>query len=406
MNETIVITGMGCISAAGKNLAEFEHNIFSSQLVDSIKPVSLFKINEQESYIAAEVKTYNCEEHFSKTELKLLDRYAQFALISAQEAVNNAAIDFSLMNPTRISVVHGSSIGGQETIENSYFQLFEHQKTRAHPFTVPKLLPSAAASQISMKYGIKGPTFSTSSACSSSGHAIAMAALMLRSNLIDIAIVGGAEACITKGNFMAWEGLRVLSADTCRPFSLDRSGLVIGEGAGTLILERESHARARDAKVYAKLSGIGMSSDAHNAVQPLSEGAEQAMKAAIDDANLKSSDIDYINAHGSGTKQNDKTESHAINSVFQTSPFVSSTKSIHGHVLGAGAAIEAIASVLAIQKQKIPPTTHYNQVDPECAVNLVTNQPVKAEISCVLSNSFAFGGLNVSLLFESVEKPE
>lgn len=405
MTESIVITGMGCISAAGKNLADFERSLFSTESTNTINPVSLFESNGSSDYIAAEVEHFISEEYFSKNELKFLDRYAQFALISAQEAISDADINFTRTKPNRISVIHGTSIGGQQTIETSYTQLFEQHKTRAHPFTVPKLLPSAAASQISMKYGIKGPTFATSSACSSSGHAITMAVLMLRSNLIDMAIVGGAEACITKGNFMAWEGLRVLSPDTCRPFSLDRSGLVIGEGAGTLVLERESHAFTRKAKVYAKLTGIGMSSDAHNAVQPLSDGAEQAMKAALDDAKIESTDIDYINAHGSGTKQNDSTESKAINNVFQgtLSPLVSSTKSTHGHVLGAGSAIEAIASILAIQKQQVPPTTNYNEVDPSCAIKLVVNQPVDAKIKRVLSNSFAFGGLNVSLIFESID---
>ena len=406
MIENIVVTGMGCISSAGNNLAEFEKNIFSIEPVNTINPVSLFESDNRSDYIAAEVKNYTSESYFSKNELKLLDRFAQFALISAQEAINDASIDFAQVNTNRVSVVHGSSIGGQQTIEASYAQLFEQGKNRVHPFTVPKLLPSAGASQISMKFGIKGPTFTTSSACSSSGHAIAMAALMLRSNLIDIALVGGAEACITKGNFMAWDGLRVLSTDTCRPFSLDRSGLVIGEGAGTLILERETHARSRGVKIYAKLTGIGMSSDAHNAVQPLSEGAEQAMAAALDDAKLQNTEIDYINAHGSGTIQNDKTESKAIQTVFpnfSTAPFVSSTKSTHGHMLGAGAAVEAIASILAIQKQTVPPTTHFNQADPLCGINLVTTKPMKAKVQRVLSNSFAFGGLNVSLIFEAVE---
>ncbi|MGV2872432.1 beta-ketoacyl-[acyl-carrier-protein] synthase family protein [Colwellia sp. E150_009] len=405
MIEPIVVTGMGCISAAGNNASEFKKNIFSTLSNDTIREISLFKADENTNYIAAEVKDYISEHHFSKNELKLLDRFAQFALISAQEAIIDAELDFTTLNPQRISVVHGSSIGGQQTIETAYAQLFEQGKTRTHPFTVPKLLPSAATSQISMKFGIKGPAFSTSSACSSSGHAIAMAALMLRSNLIDVAIVGGAEACITKGNFMAWDGLRVLSTDTCRPFSLDRSGLVIGEGAGTLILERETHARERGAKIYAKLSGIGMSSDAHNAVQPLSEGAEQAMKAALDDAKLTSSDIDYVNAHGSGTIQNDKTESLAINTVFAgavNAPLVSSTKSIHGHMLGAGAVVEVIASILAIQNQTIPPTANFTQRDPLCPINLVSNQPVQAKIKRILSNSFAFGGLNVSLIFEAM----
>ena len=403
MNEDIVVTGLGCISAAGNNLIEFEKRLFNQGSNQAIAPVTLFPITNNDNYIAAEVKSYEASEHFTKNELKLLDRYAQFAVISAQEAINHADIDLATQNLNRISVVHGTSIGGQETIEYSYSQLFEQGKTRTHPFTVPKLLPSAATSQISIKFGITGPSFATSSACSSSGHAIAMAVLMLRSNLIDVAVVGGAEACITRGNFLAWDGLRVLSSDTCRPFSKGRSGLVIGEGAGTLILERKSFALARNATIHAKITGIGMSSDAHNAVQPLAEGAQQAMQAALNDAKLSAKDIDYINAHGSATIQNDQTESQAIGSVFNTgskAPLVSSTKSVHGHVLGAGAAIEAIASILTLKRQQIPATANFIDSDPLCPINIVSKQIAETKVNKVLSNSFAFGGLNVSLIFE------
>ncbi len=403
MSENIVITGLGCISGAGNNLAEFEKQIFQEQNNLTIAPVTLFSPNEGDYHIAAEVKNYQAKDHFKANELKLLDRYAQFAIISAEEAIKHAQLDIKQHNPNRISVIHGTSIGGQETIESSYLQLFNLGKKRAHPLTVPKLLPSAATGQISMRLGIKGPSFTTSSACSSSGHAIAMAVLMLRANIIDIAIVGGAEACITKGNFLAWDGLRVLSNDTCRPFSKERSGLVLGEGAGTLILEKESIAQSRNANILAKISGIGMSSDAHNAVQPLAEGAQNAMQAALDDANLNAEDIDYINAHGSATLQNDQTESQAITATFQdknNSPLVSSTKSTHGHVLGAGAAIEAIASILSIQRQQIPATTNFITPDSLCDINIVANEPKQTKINAVLSNSFAFGGLNTALIFE------
>lgn len=400
MNEDIVVTGLGCISAAGNNLIEFEDQLFNQNNHDSIGPISLFPCSATDNFIGAEVKNYQASDHFANNQLKLLDRYAQFAVISAQEAIQHSAIDFTQCDLSRVSVVHGTSIGGQQTIESAYSQLFGQGKTRTHPFTVPKLLPSAATSQISIQYGITGPSFATSSACSSSGHAIAMAVLMLRSNLIDVAVVGGAEACITKGNFIAWDGLRVLSNDTCRPFSKGRSGLVIGEGAGTLILERKSFALARNANIHAKITGIGMSSDAHNAVQPLAKGAQQAMQAALTDAKLNATAIDYINAHGSATNQNDLTESSAINATFKHSPWVSSTKSIHGHVLGAGAVIEAIATILALKKQQIPPTANVKEQDPLCAINLVANKALATQVNKALSNSFAFGGLNVSLIFE------
>ena len=401
VTERVVVTGMGCISAAGSNVDEFNRNLFINDhaQLNTFDEVLFSGQNDNRKFIAAQVKPFDAKQFFPQKDLKILDRYAQFALISAEEAIKQANINFATINPHRCSVVHGTSIGGQETIENSYAQLFEQGKSRTHPFTVPKLLPSAASSQISMKYGIKGPTFSTSSACSSAGHAIAMATLMLRSNIIDIAIVGGAEACITQGNFYAWDGLRVLSPNGCRPFSLDRNGLVIGEGAGTLILEREEFAKARGANIYAELNGIGMTSDAHNAVQPLVEGAESAMKAALDDAKLTEESVDYINAHGSATTQNDLSESQAINTVFPSKPQVSSSKSFHGHVLGAGAAIEAITSILALTNQMTPPSPFRANKDPICDVELTGDKAQSHKIENVLSNSFAFGGLNVSLIF-------
>jgi nodulation protein E len=403
MSDAIVVSGMGCISAAGHDVQAFESSIFNSPLTSCIANTNILKPDENIPFLAAQVKDYVASDHFPKKELKLLDRYAQFALISAKQAIKDADLTFDSNNQHRTGVVHGTSIGGQETIEHAYSELFLEGKSRAHPFTVPKLLPSAATSNIAMKYGIKGPTFATSSACSSSGHAIAMAVLMLRSNLIDYAIVGGAEASLTQGNFYAWNGLRVLSNDTCRPFSKNRSGLVMGEGAATLILERESSAKRRGTKIYAKLTGIGMSSDAHSVVQPLAEGAELAMKAAINDAGVSAAIIDYINAHGSGTVQNDQTESQAIHSVFngcESYPFVSSTKGTHGHVLGAGAALESIASILALKNQTVPATCNYVEKDPMCNINLVANIKEKTNLTHVMSNSFAFGGLNTSLIFE------
>jgi nodulation protein E len=403
MSDAIVVSGMGCISAAGHDISAFESSIFSSPLTSCISQTNILKPDENVHFLAAQVKNYAASDYFPKKELKLLDRFSQFALISAEQAIKDAELVFDSNNQHRTCVVHGTSIGGQETIEHSYSELFLEGKSRAHPFTVPKLLPSAATSNIAMKYGIKGPTFATSSACSSSGHAIAMAVLMLRSNLIDYAIVGGAEASLTKGNFYAWNGLRVLSNDTCRPFSKNRSGLVMGEGGATLILERESSAKRRCTTIHAKLTGIGMSSDAHSAVQPLAEGPELAMNTAINDANISAAKIGYINAHGSGTVQNDQTESQAILSVFSSSasqPLVSSTKGTHGHVLGAGAALESIASILALKNQTVPATCNFVEKDPLCNINLVANTKEKANLTHVMSNSFAFGGLNTSLIFE------
>ena len=404
MQTSVVVTGMGCITAAGNNIDEFSDTIFTTKKNDSIAPITLFDNQNLTTKIAAEVKNYQASEHFSRNELKQLDRFAQFALLASQEAINNANIIFDDNNVKRTCVIHGTSIGGQKTIEHSYQQLHLEGKTRAHPFTIPKLLPSSATGHIAMRYGIKGPAFATSSACSSSGHAIAMATMMIRTNMVDIAIVGGAEACITQGNFYAWEGLRVLAHDTCRPFSADRSGLVIGEGAGTLILESLDHANKRGAKIYGQVTGVGMSSDAHSIVQPLCEGAEQAMNSALQDANLAAESIQYINAHGSGTIQNDLTETQAIKNVFQGHAqqlYVSSTKSSHGHVLGAGSVIECIATLLALQKQQVPPTKNFTKADSACDLNYTINKAVSSPIQHAMCNSFAFGGLNTTLIFSA-----
>jgi len=408
MNKRIVITGVGSISAAGNNVESFSQYLFNYDinLPDAIAPIQLFTPAKHHVQIAAEVKNYDANEHFSKAELKQYDRFTQFALLATQEAVNQSGITFTESLAARTCVVHGTSIGGQETIEQAYSLLFESDNKRTHPFTVPKLLPSSATSNIAMKYGVKGPSFSTSSACSSSGHALIMSVLMLRSNMVDVALAGGSEACITSGNFHAWDSLRVLSHDTCRPFSANRSGLVIGEGAATLVLETLDHAQARGANILAEVVGVGMSSDAHNMIQPLAEGAELAMNAAITDAGIEPSAIDYINAHGSGTKQNDKTETQAIKSVFKAHAKqlkVSSTKAIHGHVLGAGAALESIASLLAIQTQQCPPTKNFELPDEDCDLDYVPNQSQAHTISHVMSNSFAFGGLNTSIILKKYQ---
>ncbi len=406
MNQRIVVTGLGCISAAGNNVDAFTQSLFAQQAGDcqNIAPITLFDTDDFATKIAAEVKNYQPQDYFTKTQLKQLDRYSQFALLATDEAIKDAELDFNTEIAARIAVVYGTSIGGQKTTEQAYQQFYQQGKKRPHPFTVPKLLPSSASSQISMKYGITGPSFATSSACSSSGHALAMACLMLRSNIVDVAIAGGAEACITAGNFRAWEGLRVLSSDTCRPFSADRSGLVIGEGAATLILETLAHAQRRSATIYAELLGVGMSSDAHNLVQPLASGAQSAMTAALIDADIKAELIQYINAHGSGTMQNDSTETQAIRQTFQDhAQFlkVSSTKSIHGHVLGAGAALESIATIVGMNQQQLPPTRNYRQLDPNCDLDYVINRPISFEFNYAMSNSFAFGGQNCALIFKN-----
>jgi nodulation protein E len=396
----IVITGMGCISSLGNTCKEFSTRLMKGE--SGIGPITIFDTTDFRVKIAAEVKDYDELDIFSEKELTKLDRYAQFALLSSREAVADAGLDFKGPLAERTAVVHGTGIGGVTTQELNYYRVFAQGTKRMHPFTVPKLIPSAGASWISMDFGITGPAFATTSACSSAGHAIGMAMLMLRSGIADVAVTGGSEAPITFGTIKAWEGLRVMSNDTCRPFCLQRKGMVIGEGAGTIILETLEHAMARGAKIYAELTGLGMSSDAHDMLQPLDRGAAAAMSAALKDAGLVPSSIDYINAHGTGTPQNDPTETRAIRDVFGSHAdklAVSSTKSIHGHTLGAASALEAIATVLAIGDQKSPPTANFQDPDPQCDLDYVPNTARSMPISHAMSNSFAFGGLNTVLVF-------
>ncbi len=399
--KRIVVTGMGCISSLGHNRSEFTSKLMQGG--NGIAPITLFNTEGFRVKVAAEVKDYDEHAQFPEKQLTKLDRFAQFALLASREAVNDAGLKFEGPLAERTAVVHGTGVGGQTTQEMGYHRVYAENAKRLHPYTVPKLIPSAGASWISMDLGIKGPTFSTTSACSSASHAIGMGLLMLRSGMIDVAVTGGSEALITLATIKAWEGLRVMAKDTCRPFSLNRSGMVIGEGAGTLVLETLEHARTRGARIYAELKGYGMSSDAYDMLQPLADGAIRSMRTALKDAEVTPESIDYINAHGTGTIQNDQSESQAINTVFERHAkqvAVSSTKSMHGHALGAAAALEAIATIMSIQEQTAPPTMNYLGLDPQCDLDYVPNAPRPMPITTAMSNSFAFGGLNTTLVFQ------
>jgi nodulation protein E len=393
---------MGCISALGHNRAEFSRRLLQGE--SGICPITLFDTEGFKVKVAAEVKDYDERVRFQEDQLTQIDRFAQFALLAAREAVADAGLDFNGPLAERTTVVYGTGVGGQGTQEINYQRLYAQGAKRLHPFTVPRLMPSAGASWISMDLGVTGPAFATTSACSSAGHAIGMSFLLLRSGMADVAVTGGSEACITFGTIKAWESLRVLAKDTCRPFSRNRSGMVIGEGAGTLILETLEHAQARNAEIYAELVGFGMSSDANNLIQPLANGAARAIRTALDDAGLAPGTVDYINAHGTGTAQNDPTETRAIRTVFGEHAgklAVSSTKSMHGHTLGASAALEAIAAIVALREQAAPPTMNFLEPDPQCDLDYVPNKTRSMPITVALSNSFAFGGLNTVLAFRS-----
>jgi len=398
--QRVVVTGLGSVSSLGLNTQEFAENLFLGKC--GIGAIEGVDVSRSRTGVAAQVKNFVPAQHFDETQIAHMDRHAQFALIATREAVADAGLAFDAALGARTAVVHGTGVGGQQTQDESYHRLYAENAKRLHPYTVPKLMPSAAASHISMAFGVTGPTFTTTSACASSAHAMGMALMLLRSGMVDVAITGGAEAPITPGAFVAWEGLRVLAKDTCRPFSADRGGMVLGEGAGALILETLEHAQARGAHIYAELAGFGMSADAYNLVQPSPHGMARAMTLALNDARLTATDIAYINAHGTGTPQNDPAETAAIHTVFGEHAarlLVSSTKSMHGHLLGGASALEAIATILALRRQCAPATLGFLAPDPKCDLDYVFNGARLVEITSAMSNSFAFGGLNAVLVF-------
>jgi nodulation protein E len=312
-----------------------------------------------------------------------------------------ADVDRGRYQPSRCGVVMGAALG-QTTIDTTYQSLYAEQASRLPPLTIPRTMPNAPASHIAMEFGFQGPCFATASACASSAHAIGLAAQMVACGMLDLAVCGGSDASICLGYLKAWDGLRVLSGDTCRPFSRDRSGLVIGEGAGVLVLEAWDAARAREAQVHAEFLGFGMNADAGDLTAPSATGAAQAMRAAMDDAGIEAGLVDYVNAHGTATKLNDSTETKAVHAVFGAHArdlAVSSTKSMHGHCLNAAGGIEAVATVLALREGFVPPTMGFRQADPDCDLDCVPNAARRKPIGIALSNSFAFGGLNAVLAF-------
>ncbi len=362
MNQAaaVAITGLGCISALGHDVASNWAALSSG--ISGIGKLQGFDNSGLTVKAAAQVRHFAPTDHFAPPELALLDRHSQFALVAAREAAADAGVDSNDLKYA--ATVIGTGCGGKETDEQTYQKLYLEHKSRIHPFTIPRGMPSAAASQISMQLGTQGPAFTVSSACASTNHAIAQAAMMIRSGMIDIAISGGTDAPFTYGLLKAWEALRVLSSDTCRPFSIDRDGMVLGEGAGMVILESMAHAKKRGAKIYAELAGLGMSADAAHITDPSSDGAARAMVLALTDAQVTPTQITYINAHGTGTKQNDSSETKAIRQVFGDHADdlqISSTKSMHGHALGAAGAIELIATVLSLRHGIIPPTANFTE---------------------------------------------
>ncbi|MCZ2077130.1 MAG: beta-ketoacyl-[acyl-carrier-protein] synthase family protein [Bryobacteraceae bacterium] len=394
----IVITGLGAICALGRNKDEFWDSL--ARGVCGIRPLETVDRTQFRVQNGAEVLGYDPAEHFPGKEREQLDRFAQFAVTAGREAVADSGIEWRDEQRERAAIVTGSCVGGQATENEGYENLYVLKNPRVNPLTIPRSMENAGASRLSLEFGITGPVYTVSTACSSSNHAIGQAFWLLRQGVCDMALAGGSEAPFGTGVLKAWEAMRVLAPDTCRPFSKDRRGLVLGEGGAMLVMETLEAARARGARIYAEILGFGMSSDAHHLTQPAAEGAARAMRSALSDGGVDSSQVGYINAHGTGTLANDPTEVAAIRSVFNSHAgdlAVSSTKSMHGHALGAAGAIEAVATILALDRGLLPPTANFTERDPQCDIDVIPNTAREQKVDYALSNSFAFGGLNAVL---------
>jgi nodulation protein E len=400
----VAITGAGAICAIGRNVAEFAESLRLGK--PGIGPIESTDASQLRFQNGAEVRGYSHQPYFEDRRADFIDRFAQFAVIAAREAVEDAGVQWTPELRETSAIVTGSCVGGQSTEDIGFHEVYKLGHNRVHPLTIPKTMSNAGASHISMEFGITGPSFTISTACSSAGHAIGQAFWMVRTGMCDLAITGGSEAPFSFGILKAWEAMRVVSPETCRPFSKDRRGMILGEGAAMLVLEPLEAARARGAHILAEIVGFGMSADACHITQPSADGAARAMRAALKDAGLRPEQIGYINAHGTATPANDPTETAAIRATFGEHAgrlAISSTKSMHGHALGAAAALECLATGLALRDGILPPTANYTEPDPECDLDVIPNQARAARVEYALSNSFAFGGLNAVLALRAAE---
>jgi nodulation protein E len=397
----VAITGAGAISALGRNIAEFAESLREGR--GGIGQIESTGVSTLRFQNGAEVKNYSHQPYFEDRRADFMDRFAQFAVIAAREAVRDAAVEWTPELRETSAIITGSCVGGQSTEDLGFVEIYKKGTNRVHPLTIPKTMANAGASHISMEFGITGPAYTISTACSSAAHAIGQAFQMVAGGTSDLAITGGSEAPFSLGILKAWEAMRVVSPETCRPFSKDRRGMILGEGSAMFVLEPLEAARARGARVHAELVGFGMSADACHITQPSVDGAARAMRAALRSAALAPEQIGYINAHGTATLVNDLTETAAIRQVFGAHAdrlAISSTKSMHGHALGAAAALECLATAIALRDGVLPPTANYSEPDPECNLDVIPNVARRRQVEYALSNSFAFGGLNAVLVLK------
>src|ERR1700738_1651753 len=403
MAERVVVTGCGVTSAKGHPFPAFWSNL--ARGVSGIADATFIPTDQLAQKIVAEVKGFDPRAHFDDRQVTMRARVSQFAAVAAREAIAQSGLSFDAELSERTATIIGTGVGGQNTQDDNYKRLYREGAKRLHPLTIPKLMVNAPASQVSMHCGLRGPAFAVASACASATHAIGLAFQLVRSGAVTCAVTGGADACLTFGTMKGWEAMRVMAPDTCRPFSRERKGLVIGEGAAAVVLESLEHARRRSAEILGEIVGFGMSSDAHDLTSPDVGGMARAIEGALGDAALSPEDIQYINAHGTGTAANDEVETHAIKRTFGSHAArlaISSNKSMLGHALGAAGALELVATLMSIRKAVAPPTINYLGPAPPCELACVPNEARPLAIDAALSNSFAFGGLNAVLAVKRV----
>ena len=394
----VVITGLGVVSSVGQSTQDYWESLITGR--SAFASPTLGSAAQATTKLVGEVKGFDPAAHFESSQILLLDRVSQFAIVAARQAVSQSGLVLRGELAERTAAIIGTGSGGHTTVDENFHRLYAEGAVRLHPLTIPKAMISAPASQVSLFCGTKGPAFAISSACASATHAIGQAFHMVRSGSVVCAVTGGTEASITFGAMKGWEAMRIMSPDTCRPFSKDRKGMVIGEGAAVVVLEALEHARSRGADILAEIVGFGMSADAKDLTAPDANGMARAITATLADAAVPPDMIDYVNAHGTGTAANDSAETAALHRSFGAHArhlVVSSTKSIVGHALGAAGALEFVAAVMAIRDGIIPPTMNYLGADPDCDLDYVPNEARRMPVRAALSNSFAFGGLNAVL---------
>ena len=398
--KRVVITGSGTVNPLAQDVPGTYAALQQGRC--AIGPLHFRDVGRLSVRIGAQIKGWQPDAQFTRSDLAMMDTFSQYAVAAARQAVAEAGLHFDGELADTSGVIIGSAGGGLQTTDDTYREVYEGGKSRVHPFVVPRLMLNAASSHVAIGFGLRGPVFAVSSACSSSNHAIGQAFQMIRHGQARVMLAGGSDAMLCFGGIKAWEGLRVMSPTGCRPFSAGRDGMVMGEGAAVFVLEDRDHAMARGADLLAEVAGFGMTSDAADMVQPSAAGAAREMRLALSDAVMMPDEVGYINAHGTGTAANDRAETAAIIDVFGAAPPpVSATKSMHGHLMGGAGAVELLACLMALRQGILAPTIGHVAGDPDCGLDVVPNAARMARVQATLSNSFAFGGLNAVLALRS-----